>query len=208
MANTREYREGDTIDIEWCKYEVRDYYLSAKWNGSYPKVLAKILWISNLNKFVEDTLGYNRYDWKILWFDWMEDCNKLINALQKFKGVAPTKSGALQEAAIKKFFETDKNLTRLEWLSEKISTVLGNFNTIKGMAHNVITKVASKNDEFVNAIDTQNVKAIERIEKEFDSIIELITKSEEVLASLNKVGAANSETETDFDAAEFINPTK
>jgi hypothetical protein len=44
----------------------------------------------------------------------MEDCNKLINALQKFKGVAPTKSGALQEAAIKKFFETDKNLTRLE----------------------------------------------------------------------------------------------
>jgi hypothetical protein len=76
------------------------------------------------------------------------------------------------------------------------------------MAHNVITKVASKNDEFVNAIDTQNVKAIERIEKEFDSIIELITKSEEVLASLNKVGAANSETETDFDAAEFINPTK
>lgn len=207
MANTREYRVGDTVEIAGCRYEVKDYYLGAKGNGSYPKVLAKILWISNLNKFVEDTLGYNRFDGKILGFDWMNDCAKLINALTNFKGVAPTKSGALNEASIKKFFEGDHNLVRLENLSEKIEKLLSNFNTIKTITDNVITKVSDKNDELVNSIDTKNVKAIQRLEWEFKSIIKFISKTEDVLMVLNKMGETNTEDATEFDVAEFMNPT-
>jgi len=199
------YREWDTIVIEGCEFEVTETYLSAKWNGSYPKVLAKILWIDSMNEFVMDTLGYNQFGWKILGYKGVEDRDLLIKALVDFKGVAPVKSSKLKEAEIKKYFEDDSNLEDLGTLTTNIEKLISNFNNIVKIAGNVVRKVSKKNKQLVKAIDSQNIKGINKFKGEFASILEHITAADEVLTSLNEIGEGVTPEATDFNAEDFIN---
>ena len=199
------FREGDSVNIQGCNYEITEFYLSAKSNGSYPKVLAKMLGITNMADFVWSVLGYTRHEGKIFWFKSMEDCNKLIVALKEFKWMEAETSTVLKDASIKKFFEDEDNLERLEGLSANIGKLLTNFNKIKTIASNVITKVTAKNKDLVKSIDTKNVKMIGKLETEFASILEFVTTTDEVLASLNGTGAENADEAVEFNADTFIN---
>ena len=202
MAN---YREGDSVCIHGCNYEVTDYYLSAKSNGSYPKVLAKILWISDLNAFVQETLWYNRHEGKVFGFASQADCAKLINALQNFKGVAVKQSDTLKDASIKRFFESIQNLESLEATSNGIEKVMANFNNIKNVAANILTKISAKNDEFVQAIDGKHLASIKRVDEELARILRHVTDIDEVLAHLNEIGGTLNVETVEFNVDEFLN---
>ena len=199
------YREGDSVSIHGCNYKVTENYLSAKSNGSYPKVLAKILGITDINRFVNSVLGYSGYAGKKFGYANMADCAKLINALQNYQGVDTAESDILSDRIVNNYFSNETNLEELTHLTKGIKEVLNNFNNIKNASTNVIAKVRAKNKELVEAVDSRNVDRIKAIKAEFNSIAEYITESSTVLARLNEIWETlNVETE-DFNAEEFIN---